>query len=521
MTEPVRTRFPLWGTLAALAGFAALQALAAAGAGVFEYPLDDVYIHLAMAEGISRGTYGINPGEAASASSSILFPFLLLPFPGSDLQRLLPLFWNLLAVGGCGWVWGRIVFLAGVTGWAGAALVLFGPLCLNIPGVGFTGMEAAPHVLASLIVVLGLWRAMSGGGVASWFVAAAIAAPLLRYEGLALTLAAALALWSFGMRRAGLAIGLAAIGAVAAFSLFLLHLGLAPLPGSILAKSLALDPQGGAVQRAVLGVAINLSKPAGLLLALLLAGTALLAARVPGMRGGPAGTVLLAVWFSGLAHLIFGQIGWMNRYEPYILISLVSAMLLAGGGGEMTAGPRGPSPAPAALASLVVMLAAGAIYLPPLFGKYVWNPRAIHLQQAQMARFAQDYLKAPVAVNDLGRVAWRNPYYVLDLWGLGSAEARDIRFGPVKPAAGWADPLVKRHGVGVAMIYDRWFADAVGTDWVRVATLSTQDPKGVLFDWDVAIYATGADAVAPLRGKLAEFAPGLPEGATLVLEGGS
>ena len=45
--------------------------------GVFSFTLDDPYIHLAMAEEIGRGGYGVNPGEPASASSSILYPFLL------------------------------------------------------------------------------------------------------------------------------------------------------------------------------------------------------------------------------------------------------------------------------------------------------------------------------------------------------------------------------------------------------------------------------------------------------------
>ena len=72
MTSPANaSRYPLWGMLAALAGLLALQAVAAWHAGVFEYPLDDVYIHLAMAEKIARGTYGVNLGEPASASSSI------------------------------------------------------------------------------------------------------------------------------------------------------------------------------------------------------------------------------------------------------------------------------------------------------------------------------------------------------------------------------------------------------------------------------------------------------------------
>ena len=62
----------LVGALAALAGFAALQLAAFLIAGVFEYPLDDVYIHLAMAEGIVAGGYGVNPGEPASAASSTM-----------------------------------------------------------------------------------------------------------------------------------------------------------------------------------------------------------------------------------------------------------------------------------------------------------------------------------------------------------------------------------------------------------------------------------------------------------------
>ena len=52
----------------ALLAFVALMAVAMARAGwVFEYPLDDVYIHMAMAEQIAAGGYGVNAGELASA----------------------------------------------------------------------------------------------------------------------------------------------------------------------------------------------------------------------------------------------------------------------------------------------------------------------------------------------------------------------------------------------------------------------------------------------------------------------
>ncbi|RYH10669.1 hypothetical protein [Tropicimonas sp. IMCC6043] len=69
-THATPARLPLAAMASVLAGFAVLQFAAYFNAGVFEYPLDDVYIHLAVAEQIASGGYGVNPGEYASASSS-------------------------------------------------------------------------------------------------------------------------------------------------------------------------------------------------------------------------------------------------------------------------------------------------------------------------------------------------------------------------------------------------------------------------------------------------------------------
>lgn len=44
--------------------------------GRFIYTLDDAYIHLALAENIMQGHYGVNLGEFSALSSSILWPFL-------------------------------------------------------------------------------------------------------------------------------------------------------------------------------------------------------------------------------------------------------------------------------------------------------------------------------------------------------------------------------------------------------------------------------------------------------------
>lgn len=516
MASPAARMLPVWGMCAALAGFLALEIFAALQAGVFEYPLDDVYIHLAMASNIARGTYGVNAGEAASAASSILYPFLLMPFPDSAFQRLLPLFWNTLAVVGCGWVWGLIAAEARLSGPVAWFMVLAAPVTVNISGVGFTGMEAGPHMLASLAIVLGLWRALNGRGGAPWLVAAAIAAPLLRYEGLALALLAAGALALAGHRRPAALIAAGAVGGVVAFSLFLVSLGLDPLPGSVLAKTAGLDRAGSLPMRLFLGLAFNLTKPAGLLLAALVFAAGLFLAAFPTLRRGAAFGILAVAGLAAIAHLFLGQIGWMHRYEPYILLSLMGAILLA-----QTA-VTGRAAQLMRAATAVAAAAAAVAYFPTLWGQYVWNPRAIHLQQAQMARFAQDYLEVPVAVNDLGRVAWGNPHYVLDIWGLGSAEARRIRFGATPPAAGWAGPLARAHGVRAAMIYDFWFADAVGPDWVRLAELRMNRPEGALGAWTVTFYATDPAFAPAMRAALERFAPTLPEDAALtILEGGA
>ena len=46
--------------------------------GVFMYPLDDPFIHMQVAKNLAfHQTWGIFPGEFASASSSLLYTLLL------------------------------------------------------------------------------------------------------------------------------------------------------------------------------------------------------------------------------------------------------------------------------------------------------------------------------------------------------------------------------------------------------------------------------------------------------------
>lgn len=501
---------PALAALAAALGFIALQMIAMSIAGgVFEYPLDDVYIHLAMAESIAAGEYGINPSEPASAASSILYPFLLAPLSGSEAQRFLPLVINFAAILAVGWFWGMTLVEAGLRGGAGILFALLGPVALNVPGVGFTGMEHSLHTATALALVIGLWRFLNGGPVGWLLIAGAVLGPLLRLEGLALSLLAVAVVMLQGRVRAGVGLGAAVLLPVAAFALYLTSLGLPPLPGSVMAKVGLAAPDLGGVDRLIFGVLVNLTSLAGKLLGALSVLLALIAMVLRSKGERSQGILAGVLAIAGFAHLVGGQIGWMHRYEHYIIVAQVAALLLAGSGllareAQMTR-----------VLALVACGAAEVAYYPTLVQVYVWNPRAIHLQQTQMGRFAQDWFKSGVLVNDLGRVAWRNPNYVFDAYGLGSPEALTERLREGGAQKGWLAPFAAQKGVRLAMIYDNWFAEGVGETWVKLAELTMENPRGALGGMVVSFYATDPAEAPVIAALLADFAPTLPAGARL------
>lgn len=509
-------RLPALAVVAGVTVFALLQLAAFRVAGVFEYPLDDPYIHLAMAEQMAAGGYGVNAAEFGSAASSPLYPVLLMPFAGTGAQRWLPLVWNLAGLAAAAWLWGRILVRGGYGAGAwGAVLAVAGPVALNFAGLAQTGMEHSLHLAASLAIVLGLLGYLDTGRIGAALVLGLLLAPLLRYEGLALALLAALAVT---LRRPGPGLSLAALAVlpVALFTGFLVSLGLDPLPNSVMAK-LRVPPQtdpgqpDGPLGYLLAKFATNPEPlPVFLLLGAILITAALLAIR--GIRQGPRAALLWVLLGAGLAHLAVGRYGWMDRYEIYIVAAMTAGLVAV-------AGP--PRPPALRLAPALPLLGAAALYLPHLVERNLWAPRSVHLQQAQMARFAKEHWRAPVAVNDLGHVSWNNPHYVLDLWGLGSAAAQRARFAGGGP--GWADRLTDAAGVRVAMIYDELFPAGIGADWVLLGRHAFTGPIAGVSARTVSYYATDSDpqTLATARAHLRDWSRGLPRGAEFRFAGGA
>ena len=116
--------------------------------GHLAYTLDDPYIHLALAENLAQGHYGVNATEHSAPSSSILWPFLLAPFAGGSLGPVAPLILNWVAACLTIVVFSKLAATALPDPGNTPAVRLLHPLlvCLivlttNLVGLAYTGME--------------------------------------------------------------------------------------------------------------------------------------------------------------------------------------------------------------------------------------------------------------------------------------------------------------------------------------------------------------------------------------------
>lgn len=499
---------------AVLLGFISIMVL---NHGVFTYMLDDPYIHLAVAEELAKsGHYGVNPGEVSAPCSSPLWPFLMVPFARFPCFTLIPLILSaaaaflttLLALGRM-----RKLLPPKENNRSGdilrAAVVAGFLLATNTIGLVFTGMEHSLQVLLAVLVVEGMLRVTEQSPPGWGFYLAVVAGPWVRYENMALTLAAVILCYALGRRRQAILLGATALAGLLVFSGYLISLGLSPVPASITAKSTFVGESPVIAVFKNLKNSINLGR--GMILAL---GVALLVGIALAWRGErtwriTAGCVALA----GFLHLIAGAYGWVNRYEIYILAALIWGLA------ALTAKIlEHASIHPSRRLGLVILPLVPIIGFPYLYG-LIMLPLAtnnIYEQQYQMHRFTVDYWRKPVAVNDLGYVSFQNDSYVLDLWGLASPLALKARMNHEDPA--WMNFLADKHGVKLAMIYSEWFPN-LPSSWKKVGTLRLTRKLISPAGREVSIYAIKPEYVSEITQAMNYFRKSLPREEMLEISG--
>jgi hypothetical protein len=487
--------------------------------GHFVYTLDDPYIHLALAEHIARGHYGINAAEYSAPSSSILWPFLLAPLMRTPFGEFAPLAINFFA---------SLLTLSVLTALVektfpdsaygpgrasrlrGLVIVLM-VLGSNLVGLIFTGMEHSLQLLATLTLLQGIISPAGPGetghfGTRRGFAlgAAVVAGPLIRYENLAVSAAALAFLFLQGRRKTAAALAVAMLVPIAAFSGYLHALGLGFVPTSVLAKS-NLATAGGTARKLVANVYRNLQNPMGTLEALAMIALVSFAmlGKLPARERRWAGCVAAAA----ALHLAAGQFGWFNRYEiSSYLFAAVSLLYLSRHWLARRVALGGLLPVSA------VMVMAALVFSHPYVAGLFQIPLAsnnIHEQQFQMHRFAFEFYRRPVAVMDLGYVAFRNRNYVLDINGLASREA--LGHLAQHDAPDWMDEMARKKSVDWAMVYDRPGLGVPG-NWKRLGVLHLGRRCITPAMSEVSFYALNDSAFAQIRPLIPAFRESLPKG---------
>ena len=307
---PARS-FQIYALTVMLAGVGLLVALRLGPDGL-RFTGEAPAMQLAMAGGILRGELAEVPG---------LPPLLLVPLLALGEWSVL-----LLAVAGQGAaVWLLAGALSPAVATRPASAVVAAPLlvqAVNGFALPFAGAEGPLLVAASVAVLVGLAR--SAKESAPGFLPLAILmAAALRAEGTALALAAVIALFFLGHRRAAL-LALAGLGMLGAAAVFVPPtLGLPSwLPSHPLAAALAGGIDGVLVAIAV-SVILALGDLPGVLLAALAALLALLAlARPNRARNAVIWTALAGI----LLPLLSGSSGWFQEAAPLALA--ITAYLL-------------------------------------------------------------------------------------------------------------------------------------------------------------------------------------------------
>jgi hypothetical protein len=338
-----------------------------------------------------------------------------------------------------------------------------------------------------------------------------ILGPLVRYENAVLSLAVA----GYLLYRRRYAAGTIVVAGIAlllgGFSLWLVHLGLGPLPTSVLAKS----PD------------VTLSFPARFLQTLrgdhggyLTVFLLLLIGKIffPGEKENRALAVTAALVTAAHLFLAAGRESSFDRYETYVWVfSGLSLLWLCAAPLRNALAPSAPDRhrniKVAALLILLTAVVGDRTIVNTLTLPFASND--IYRQQYQMHRFVTEYYRKPVAVNDLGWASYRNDVYVLDLWGLASPDALRHRLAGGSPA--WMDSLARAQDVGLVMIYKGWFTGGVPASWIHVGSLrraARSHPGGRGVDF----YAVDDTARAEVSKALMRFRGTLPANASFVFE---
>jgi hypothetical protein len=488
--------------------------------GVFMYPYDDTFIHLKIADNLTKGSWGINGNEFASASSSILYtlilsfsrifshsvmvPFIVNCFAGIAIVLALHLWLKKHQV--------NIVAQAFII----ALVVFFTPLPLLV----ISGMEHTFQCLFSFLFIfhfsdwLAQTKELRNERLPFKILLFGVLATAIRYEGLFLIAIACFLLLINKKIFQAFFLGFVAVLPLAVYGLISVSKGSYFLPNSVLVKS------GSFVYGGPLRFAYEIffdklwysrNGTAAMATQRLTIAIPLLYFLFRKYLNPSYFFVLAFLFLVTVFQLSFASTGYLYRYEAYLFFSfMVIVPVLFYKYGRYVLDD---------LTTVISKIIAAALsfflFFPVVIRSITALDKAdqgcinIYDQQYQMAKFTrQFYNQSNIALNDIGAIGYYSKANIVDLWGLANIEVTKSKKNHYW-TPDFLDSLCKSKKVDLAIIYDSWFSDSLTKRWNKAATWQIQD-NVICGDSIISFYSLDILKKDSLQQQLKEYEAQLP-----------
>ena len=478
--------------------------------GRFVYPLDDTYIHMAIARTLAEhGVWGIDAREFVSGSSSMAWTAVLavwFKLGGGDLG---PLLINIPLALGTLFACNRIGLRYGLSAHLRLIATLAVLLVTPLPVMAAMGME---HCLQVLVFILFLASASHYLATKEkWLITLALLALMtaVRFEGIFAATAFGLLLLLRRDWAATVIAGATAAAPILLFGAYSMWNGAYPVPNSILLKAGLVTPADG-VLLVTLGKVVPKLLGCGVIVAAAIVAVVVLRNSVRDERWHFA-----ALWLgTALLHTLLAPFGWLFRYEAYLVASGV--LLIGLNFGLMRALHEGMirKPKLRMVVYLGAALLAGEAVSRVVAAHWVGTAamRDRYYENVASAEFIkQHYDGQAVLMNDIGAVAHLSDAKVLDLFGLGSNQPIAFQRSGNGYDASDVERWARHEQAKVALVKVEWSAirALVPPGWKRVATWHL--PRNLVFnDHELAFFASDEESAQDLAQKMREFSKTMP-----------
>lgn len=496
--------------------------------GIYSYPLDDSYIHLAVAKNLSQNNvWGISGHEFASAASSILFPLLLAAiFKVFGVYTIIPFIINFCAA---------IIFIIVAQKWLirqgvgfyGQLLILLLTIFLApLPVMVMVGMEHILHLLFFLLFLTSFSSGLESMRASQnnrpnlkWSVYLyAFLLMATRFESMALVLVACGILAYYKFWPEVIKLGVISFIPVIAFGIFSVSKGGFFMPNSVVLKSIipgfnAEEISWYMQQQFFPRFFTNEEQynTLGVQRLLLILPLVYLVFRRSIIKDAQYSWLLIMLMACTIFHISFMTFSFYGRYETYLVASSVlicSTLFVKYSKVQF----NGTITMPQVIGGLfgIILFAPVVTRSLTVFNKASLGAIWTYDQQYQMGQFVHKYYDNDgVVFNDIGAVSYFSEGKKVDILGLGNNDIGKMRKAHLNSPA-YIDSLSRKRNIKIAIVYEPRFRKYM-LGWQKVASWDIPWEDPISFYDSVTFYSLNSSDVPSLRENLKQYQASLPK----------